>query len=191
VKIIGDKEIGEEELAFLCKKRNHSAQKELYTRYATRVFMLCYSFYHNHDDAFDLMHDIMVKVFMSIDQYNYVGEGSLYAWINRLARNLIIDRIRKDSKKESVTTEIIDDADASVTEEASRDIPISVLKKIIQQLPTTKQLIFNLHCVEGLSHKDISSLLGITEKASSSMLSKAKKMLAKRINDYLNKKNRG
>ena len=42
-------------------------------------------------------------------------------------------------------------------------------------------------CVEDLPHKEIADQLGITEGASRSMLTKAKKTLAGMIRDYMEK----
>ena len=41
-----------------------------------------------------------------------------------------------------------------------------------------------MFCLEGYSHREIADRLGITEKASSSLLSKAKKSLAGKIKNY-------
>lgn len=48
-------------------------------------------------------------------------------------------------------------------------------------------MIFNMFCLEGLSHKEIASRLGITERGSTSALAKAKKELAVMIKDYWDK----
>ena len=50
-----------------------------------------------------------------------------------------------------------------------------------------KRVIFNMACVEDLPHREIAEKLGITEWASRSMLTKAKKTLAGMINAYMDK----
>ena len=66
-------------------------------------------------------------------------------------------------------------------------IPASVLNGFIAELPAVKRVIFNMACVEDLPHKEIADQLGITEGASRSMLTKAKKTLAGMINAYMDK----
>ena len=90
-----DPNMSERELVALCSKSDRSAFKELYTRYAAKVLALCFRYVNDREEAEDLMHDTMLKVFGAIGRFNYKGEGSLYAWIRRIAVNLSIDRIRK------------------------------------------------------------------------------------------------
>ncbi len=174
--------MSERELAALCTKSDRSAFKELYTRYATRVLALCFRYVDDRDEAEDLMHDTMVKVFGAIKGFNYKGEGSLYAWIRRIAVNLSIDRIRKRTVMDLSS---LSDEDL-MTEEQAADIPLPILMKMISTLPDTQRLILNLYCIDGLSHNEIAGLLGIKPKASSSLLAKAKRLLNDKVARYLN-----
>ena len=131
------------------------------------------------------MHDTMIKAFQKIHQYRYGGPGSLYAWLSRMAIHLAIDRMRKEGKlKTNSLDERIPDVEDPAMEEV-RSIPLSVLLGMISSLPESKRLVFNMFCVDGFSHREIAKQLGITEKTSSSTLSKAKKMLSAMIKDYM------
>lgn len=176
--------MSERELAALCSRSDRSAFKELYTRYATRVLALCFRYVDDRDEAEDLMHDTMVKVFGAIRRFNYQGEGSLYAWIRRIAVNLSIDRIRKRTVMDLSS---LSDEDL-MTEEKAAEIPLPILMKMISTLPETQRLILNLYCIDGLSHNEIASLLGIKPKTSSSLLAKAKRLLNEKVAQYLNTK---
>ena len=67
------------------------------------------------------------------------------------------------------------------------DIPSSVLMKMISELPDGYRTVFNLYVFEDKSHKEIASILGITEHTSSSQFYRAKSLLMKKINEYRNK----
>ena len=186
-----EKTIGEEELALLCSKGDNSARKELYTRYAAWVTMVCSRYADASNEARDLMHDTMVEVFRSIKNYHYRGEGSLKAWIRSVAVNTAITKKRKQFIKDTQdiqSLQVIQDDEADYYPEEASLVPLSVLKRMITELPYTKRFIFCLYCVDGLTHKQISDRLGITENASSSMLSKAKKIIALKIKEYLKQK---
>jgi len=62
------------------------------------------------------------------------------------------------------------------------------------QLPVGYRTVFNLFVIEGMPHKEIARLMGITEGTSKSQLSKAKtvlqKMLRQNQTDYAKPKNR-
>ena len=181
------KDITEKELAALCAKDDVSAKRELYTRYAARVHMLSAGYLGDNEEAKDLTHDIMMKVFDSIGKYTYKGEGSLYAWIRKITVNAAINKITRRQKPDiTVAEEQLLDVKEPSEEEMER-IPLSELMNIISSLPDTQRLIMNMFCLEGYSHKEIAHRLGITEKASSSLLSKAKKALAGKIRNYYKK----
>lgn len=183
-----NKVIGEEELANLCSKGDILARKELYTKYAAWLTMICSRYADSSVEAKDLMHDSMVEVFRSIKNFEYRGNGSLRAWIRSIAVNTAIDKKRKHFFYNTIDLQDIQNEIAYVHPDEADSVPLSVLKTMISELPETKRVIFCLYCIEGFSHRQISDRLGITENASSSMLSKAKKMLALKIKAYLKKK---
>ena len=59
---------------------------------------------------------------------------------------------------------------------------------LIQQLPAGYRMVFNLHAIEGKTHVEIAQLLGIRPDSSASQYARARRLLAKMINDYLLKK---
>ncbi|HET6994677.1 MAG TPA: sigma-70 family RNA polymerase sigma factor, partial [Chitinophagaceae bacterium] len=64
--------------------------------------------------------------------------------------------------------------------------------RMITQLPLGYRTVFNLHAVEGMGHKEIAELLGITEGTSKSQLFKARQLLQKMLiqqnEEYANRK---
>ena len=177
-------EIGEKDLALQCAGGDRSAMRELYNRYAARLSALCSRYAGGAAEGMDLMHDTMAKAFAKMGQYRYKGEGSLYAWLSRMAVNLAIDRLRKEGRLGvPVSGEEVPDVEDPPAEEV-RSVPLPVLQAMIASLPGSRRLIFNMFCVDGFSHREIAEKLGITEKTSSSALAKARKMLARMINEY-------
>ena len=49
-----------------------------------------------------------------------------------------------------------------------------------------QKTVFNLYCIDGYSHKEISDMLGISEKGSAGILAKARKQLKEKVRYYLN-----
>ena len=174
----------EPELASLCAKGDSLAQRELYNRYAARVNALCLRYLSNLHDAEDLTLEVMAKVLNSIGKYKYLGDGSLYAWISKIATNLAIDKLRRKGRLTIFNMDRLDEDIALPTNEVITDVPIAILRNMINEIPDTQRLVLYMFCLEGYSHKEIAALLGITDKASSSLLSKAKSMLEKKIKDY-------
>ena len=55
------------------------------------------------------------------------------------------------------------------------------LVTLIQQLSPGYKIVFNLYAIEGYSHKEIGEIVGITEGASKSQLSRARTILKEQI----------
>jgi RNA polymerase sigma-70 factor (ECF subfamily) len=53
--------------------------------------------------------------------------------------------------------------------------------RMIEQLPDGYRTVFNLFIIEGYSHKEIASMLGISENTSKSQLSKARNQLIEKL----------
>ena len=58
------------------------------------------------------------------------------------------------------------------------------LSELIRQLPTGFQTIFNLHAVEGYTHVEIASMLGISDGTSRSQYARARALLIEWIGKY-------
>lgn len=180
----------EKELAVLCSKFDIKAQEMLYTKYAARVYALCYRYVSNEEDARDLMHDVMINVFRNIHKFRWSGNGSLGGWITRIAVNMSIDRLRKERRLKLSHTDLVRlERIAPVEDEQSEDrlmaVPAAVLLEMVSTLSDVQRTVFNLYCLDGFSHKEIAGMLGIAENSSSSALSRAKNCLKELIKNYL------
>lgn len=74
----------------------------------------------------------------------------------------------------------------SQDEPAVEKVPPQVLNQMIGELPDGYRVVLNMYVFEQKSHKEIAKELGIKESTSASQYLRAKKLLAKKINDYLN-----
>lgn len=171
------------ELARLCARGDDKARKEMYTRYAGSLYAICIRYVGDRELARDLMHDSMIRIYDTIGKYR--PTGSLKSWMSRVTVNLVIDHMRKERKFLIVPLEGEQEKIPEPSAEEMRTVPKEELIRMISALPEAKRVIFNLFCVEGYSHKDISKMLGIKEKTSSSLLFKAREQLAGNIKDYL------
>ena len=178
-------DIDEQSLAGLCSNADTKAGDELYRRYAARLMTLCRRYSSNSDDAKDLMQETLVKALDKISSFQYRGEGSLYAWISRIAINRAVNDIRRHRWRFIPLGTRFEDMTPEPTEQDMSCIPREKLLDLISSLPAERRAVFNLYCIEGYSHKEISKMLGISEKGSAGVLAKARKQLKETINRYL------
>ena len=179
----------EQELALRCARGDNEARRELYETYGPRVLSLCRRYARDASEAEDLLQDAYVKIFRIIGRFRWTRPGSLYSWMARVALNLAFD----SAKKRRRLAAQLDDVDTLAGEfpdepgygETLR-VPANVLQGMIAALPEGYRTVFELYCIEELSHKEIAALLGIKEKSSSASLARARAILARSIRQYLN-----
>lgn len=177
--------MNEQSLINSVKRGDQTAQKALYDLYASRLMAISVRYVGRRDVAEDILHDSFIKIFRSISKFNYRGEGSLRAWLDRITINTALEWLRQ--KKNNIVLDenfIVDQQDEpSISEVES--ISQEVLLRLVSELPDGYRTVFNLFCIEGYSHREISKELGINEKSSSSQLLRAKRLLASKIKKHL------
>ena len=180
------KELDEAQLADRCRRGDRGAADELYKRYAARLFALCKRYTSSLEDAEDLMQESMIKALDKINSFEFKGNGSLYAWICRIAINMALNNIRK-KKSQPIAGEQDNSNDVPDPSESEiMSVPQEKLLEMISRLPETRRAVFNLYCIDGYSHREIARTLGISEKGSASILAKARAQLKKEIYRFLN-----
>ena len=171
----------EKELIDNCRKNNPRAQRALYDLYARKMMAMYMRYGRDYDTAQDLMQEGFIKVFTAID--SYTGNGSFEGWVRKIFINTALEYLRRnDILRETVDiddNEPLQEIDASTVEQMSAD----ELMELIAELPAGFRTVFNLFVVEGYNHKEIGTMLGITESTSRSQLTRAKKWLQKRLNE--------
>lgn len=163
------------------------ALHQLYERYVGYAMAVALRYVPLRDDAEDVVQDSFVKILSSVSHFEYRGEGSLKGWLMRIVVNEAISFVRKKNKITFVDEVPDDVADADPDVER---VPPAVLNRMIGELPDGYRLVLNMYVFEQLSHKQIAQKLGIQESSSASQYLRAKKLLARKINDYLNKTNK-
>ncbi len=178
-----------------CKRGNAVAQRELYDRYSPNLLAVIYRYVGNDDDAKDVLHDTFVKAYTMIDSFAWAGDGSLQAWLTRIAVNTALNFLRSRKRLSALTidTADLDDPPPEMMEEATvtevNSLDASTILEMVAELPDGYRTVFNLYCLDGYSHREIAEQLGINEKSSSSQLARAKALLAQKIKNYINEHN--
>ena len=180
------KDLDEQSLAIICSEGNKMAEEELYRRYAARVYTLCRRYVGDNDEAMDLMQDSFIQAFNKIQTFRYKGSGSLYGWLSRIAINKAINHIKRQRWRTISLNSRVHDTVLEPTAEEIELIPQEKLLELISRLPGMQKTVFNLYCIDGYSHKEISDMLGISEKGSAGILAKARKQLKEKVRYYLN-----
>jgi len=168
-----------QELIRDCKKKNASAQSQLYKLYASRLFSICLKYSKNYVEAEDNLQDAFVTIFKKIEQYK--NKGSFEGWIKRIAINTALKRYRKVQVYSLIDESAIEDVDIEI---GNDEVDLDFLLQIIQDLPDRYRLVFNLYVMDGFSHNEIGKMLEISNGTSKSNLARARMILKQKIKDY-------
>lgn len=175
----------EQELAKSCLRKDRVAEDELYRRYAARLNMLCRRYLGDEEDAADLMMETLLRALDRMSTFRYTGEGSLYAWMSRIAINGALNHLRRRRWRMLPLGFGSSDDIPEPPGEEMETIPQEKLLEWIAALPDLRRAVFNLYCLDGYSHEEIGKMLGISQRASTSTLAKARKQLKEKIRQYL------
>jgi RNA polymerase sigma factor (sigma-70 family) len=179
----GNHIVSETDLIQGCIQGDRKMQEQLYHRFSSKMYTVCLRYSGNPDDARDLLQEGFIKIFKNLSKYR--GDGSFEGWIRRIFVNTI-EHFRKKVYLQDVTEtqeKTLEDKEWNVLDDlAEKDI-----MKMIHQLSPGYKAIFNMHVIEGYSHKEIAEILGINEGTSKSQLARAKTVLKKMVHDRYNK----
>lgn len=171
----------ENEIIKGCMKNNREAQSQLFKRYKDTLYFVSLKYSRNIKEAEDNLHDSFMVIFDSIKKYK--GTGSFEGWMKRITMFKAIDRYKNNKY---VPVAVFEETLAETNLEVKvSQIPLDQLLQCIQELPDQYRLVFNLYQLDGYSHKEVASILNISEGTSKSNFHRAKEFLQKKITRLL------
>jgi len=167
------------EIIHSCILEKPQGQRELVRKYAPMLMTVSRRYAMAHYGAQDIIQDAFINIFRAIAQFDE-SKGSFEGWMRKITVNTALKAIRKnklgltqlDSQEKKVF---------SVDPDIYKRLGAEELMELISLLPEKYRIVFNLNCIEGYNHREISEMLGIEEVSSRSNLSRAKSILRKKI----------
>ncbi len=134
--------------------------EELVNRYKKSVYYLTYRMVHNHEDAADLSQETFLKAYQGLKKFK--RRSSFHTWLYRITINLCINHLRKKRNRQYVGLEKIHHAvkHPEILEKLEAEELQVVVNDAINKLPEKQRAAVILRIYHGLSHKEISDILG-------------------------------
>ena len=169
-----------------CRKNDRNSQKELYYLLRGFAIKICYRYTNATEECEEIVNEGFVKLFKNVHQFDETRQEdtllSLKGWFKRILINTCIDHYRKSNS--SVNGHVLSHESETIADQGENGIDKLSYKEIIEAirlLSPAYRAVFNLFVIEGMSHEEISTQLGISVGASKSNLSKARNNLRKII----------
>lgn len=157
-----------------CRKQDRQSQRLLYQKLYGFGMKICLRYANNHQEATEVLNDGFFKALTNIEKYNdnwpfktWLSKIIYHASIDYYRANLKWTRIEKLEQSEELPNEAI----------AEHRLGYEDLLAIVQRLPPTYRMVFNLYAIDGYSHEEIADLIGISASTSRSNLYKARQKL--------------
>lgn len=172
-----------------CKNKDREAFNMLFGRCEEQLYRLCYGYARDKDTALDIMQEVYLKVFRSIDSFD---ETRLFLpWLKKIAANTCINYMRDHKKQHNLPLESMDGeipslidslpSHGSLEEEViNRDIN-QIITFSISELPETYRIALSLRYLEDMSYNEIADVLKIPLGTVKSNISRGREMLKKRL----------
>jgi RNA polymerase sigma-70 factor (ECF subfamily) len=174
------------QLVARCLAGEEAAWEELVRVHTRRVYSVCYRFTGKDGEAQDLTQEVFLRVFRTLKSFRS-GEGTFLVWLNRLARNLLIDHYRR-TKLDRATDSIEDQLpmlEETSTVTARTDSMLAgreaseILQAALQKLSPELRETVILRDIEELEYREIASVLAVPEGTVKSRLNRGRAELAR------------
>ena len=160
----------DEQLVRLFMSGCNEAFDILLQRYKDKLFSYISYIVRNDDMADDLFQETFVKAIVTLRQGRYKENGRFYAWLTRIAHNLLIDQFRTEKNEAYIYDEDAESAwhtsavmtdnfreNEIVTEQILKDV-----RRLMDHLPANQREVVYMRYYQDLSFKEISELTGVS-----------------------------
>lgn len=170
--------ISESDLIKKCKSGDLKHQELLYKQFYGFAMGVGMRYLSNRDDAMEVVNDSFMKVFKGIQFFK--ENQPFKAWLRRIVVNTAID-CRRRNLKHSDQLDIEEAVSLGKSAEVIDHLTAKDILKLLDKLPETHRMIFNLYEIDGYNHDEIGNMLNIPVSSSRVYLSRAKEKLRKQL----------
>ena len=171
-----------------------TAFDQLVIKYSPRLYGLVYNMTSNHEDANDLMQDIFAKAYRAIGGFR--GKSSFYTWIHSIGVNMTINFLKKRGHNYKLS---LDDVDSNIQNDQDfielttgsnpvRDADLAELQQRLNEammkLSYEHRTVVTLFDIQGMSHAEISEILGVSNGTVRSRLFYAHQQLQSYLGEF-------
>ncbi len=165
-------------------RRDAAAFSPLYERYSVPIYRYCFRQTRDADAAGDLTAHVFIQALEKIDQYRPHQGATFRSWLFAIARNGVRDRWRRQRPGANVdaSPHLLIDQRPGPEETAVHRSEMALLLDALETLPERQRDIVEMR-LEGLSMREIASMLGTTENAVKTAQTRAFRHLRSRLGE--------
>lgn len=179
----------DEDIIRLILKGDDELYSIIIDRYSGKLFSTAYSYTHNHEEARDLVQDILIKVYQNL--FKFKVDSKFSTWLYRVAVNSCIDWNRKNKSriiKIALNYEENDILDSIIDENAGPEQAVvsqehkEAIMNIVSDMPEIYKTVLILYYFEELQIQEISNVIDCPKKTVETRLYRARGILKTMLN---------
>ena len=151
--------------------------------YHTYVYAIIIGIVKNSHDAEEVVQDTFLSAYRGLTQLE--DSAKFKSWLAEIARNRARNWLRKQRGEtvsiDEVSEEILQTTQDSPDERLIQQEQRELIRRIMETLPQKDREIARAFYLEGASYNELTSTHGLSDKAISFRLSRAKRQLSKRL----------
>jgi RNA polymerase sigma-70 factor (ECF subfamily) len=182
---------GDDELVALARNGNHGAFEALVERHKQKAYRIAFGFTRDREEAKDLSQEAFLRAYKKLADFD--GRSGFYTWFYRILVNLCLDykRRAKHEPHEQLEEGIESHLDPSQSSEAISPVQHAMAGQLsnkvsaaLQALPAKQRTAFILKNHQGLSIKEIATLMETAEGTVKVHLHRAVTALRKSLAEF-------
>jgi len=145
------------------------AFEQIYRLFERPAWTLALRLCGHADDAREIVHDAMLRLFERIDQFR--GDAPFWGWVRQIVLNEALMRMRRERGR---ACEELDEDDQASSDATSpwQWTQARQLESALEKLPATTRGVIWLYHVEGYTHQEIAEMTGKSISFSKSQLAR-------------------
>lgn len=151
------------------------AMRMLWNQHSPHVDAIVRRLADDPDLAQDVAQEVWIQIFRALPSWR--GDSKFSTWLHRVAVNRSLNALRRTRRLATIETPIEEHSVLVAHDEGERSMLASSIEDAARQLAPGARTVFYLHDVEGYTHEEIATELGITAGGSKSQLFKARAKL--------------
>lgn len=194
-KLLTGNEIQDDELVRQFQSGYVQAFDLLVERYQARTLSLCFRFLQEPEDARDIAQEVFIKVYHHLGAFK--PEAQFSTWLYRITVNACLNALRSRRRRRWLlpfsapdarfTANIMNVADGNGNPELTleKSEQSQALQKALDALPEDQRTAIILHRYQGLSYKEIATVLQASVASVESRIHRGRKKLGVLLAKYL------
>jgi RNA polymerase sigma-70 factor (ECF subfamily) len=169
-----------------CLDGDQHAWETIVQQHWRKVFNVAYKFVGRHEEAEDLVQEIFLKIFKSLNTFD--RRANFQTWLISVSRNLCIDHYRSVRKERETIDQAVDPeavtpaaSEPGAIEALEQRDRVELLKEALAALPPALRTAVLMRDIQEMSYQEIAAVLRLPEGTVKSRINRGRTELAQQI----------